>query len=87
MSTFHLTVSSPDGNKFDGKVFKFDVRGVEGELAIMAGHIPFVTSVVKAPCTVWINEDKKKTAVSDGGLLTVDTDRVTFISGSFEFDD
>ena len=86
MSTFHLTVSSPDGNKFDGEVFKFDVRGVEGELAIMAGHIPFVTSVVKAPCTVWLNEDKKKTAVSDGGLLTVDTDRVTFISGSFEFD-
>ena len=33
------------------------------------------------------DEDKKKKAVSDGGLLTVDTDRVTFISGSFEFDD
>lgn len=87
MSTFHLTVSSPDGNKFDGEVFKFDVRGVEGELAIMAGHIPFITSVIKAPCTVWLSEDKKKTAVSDGGLLTVDTDRVTFISGSFTFDD
>ncbi len=87
MSTFHLTVSSPDGNKFDGEVFKFDVRGVEGELAIMAGHIPFITSVIKAPCTVWLDEDKKKTAVSDGGLLTVDTDRVTFISGSFEFKD
>ena len=87
MSTFHLTVSSPDGNKFDGDVFKFDVRGVEGELAIMAGHIPFITSVIKAPCTVWLDEDKKKTAVSDGGLLTVDTDRETFISGSFEFKD
>ena len=55
MSTFHLTVSSPDGNKFDGEVFKFDVRGVEGELAIMAGHIPFITSVIKAPCTVWLD--------------------------------
>ena len=87
MSTFHLTVSSPDGNKFDGEVFKFDVRGVEGELAIMAGHIPFITSVIKAPCTVWLSEDKKKMAVSAGGLLTVDTDRVTFISGSFEFTD
>ncbi len=87
MNTFHLTVSSPDGNKFDGEVFKLDVRGVEGELAIMAGHIPFITSIIKAPCTVWLDEDKKKTAVSDGGLLTVDTDRVTFISGSFEFND
>ena len=87
MNTFHLTVSSPDGNKFDGEVVKFDVRGVEGELAIMAGHIPFITSVIKAPCTIWLDEDKKKTAVSDGGLLTVDTDHVTLISGSFEFDD
>ncbi len=87
MSTFHLTVSSPDGNKFDGEVFKFDVRGVEGELAIMAGHIPFITSVINAPCTVWLSEDEKKTASSDGGLLTVDTDKVTFISGSFEFDE
>ena len=87
MNAFHLTVSSPDGNKFDGEVFKFDVRGVEGELAIMAGHIPFITSVIKAPCTLWLDEDKKKTAVSNGGLLTVDTDHVTFISGSFEFDD
>jgi len=87
VNTFHLTVSSPDGNKYDGEVFKLDVRGVEGELAIMAGHIPFITSVIKAPCTIWLDEDKKKTAVSDGGLLTVDTDRVTFISGSFEFDD
>lgn len=87
MNTFHLTVASPDGNKFDGEVYKLDVRGVEGELAIMAGHIPFITSVIKAPCAVWLSEEEKKTAVSDGGLLTVDTDRVTFISGSFEFDD
>ena len=87
MNAFHLTVASPDGNKFDGEVYKLDVRGVEGELAIMAGHIPFITSVIKAPCAVWLSEEEKKTAVSDGGLLTVDTDRVTFISGSFEFDD
>ena len=65
MSTFHLTVSSPDGNKFDGEVFKFDVRGVEGELAIMAGHIPFTTSVVNAPCAVWFDENTKKEIVDD----------------------
>lgn len=82
---FRLTVSSPDGNKFDGNVVKFDVRGVEGELAVMAGHIPFVTSVVSAPCTLWFEDGSKKTAICDGGLLTVDTDRVNFISGSFEF--
>lgn len=87
MNTFKLTVSSPDGNKFSGEIVKLDVRGVEGELAIMAGHIPFVTSIVKAPCAIWLDEDTKKTAFSDGGLLTVDTDSVTLLSGSFKFDE
>ena len=45
MKTFHLTISSPDGNVFDGEIYKLDLRGVEGELAIMAGHVPFVTSI------------------------------------------
>lgn len=87
MNTFHLTVSSPDGNQFDGEIIKLDVRGIEGELAVMAGHIPFVTSLVSAPCKIWVDDDTVKTAFSDGGLLTVDSDSVTLLSGSFKFDE
>ena len=87
MNTFKLTIASPDGNKFSGDVYKLDVRGTEGELAIMVGHIPFTTSVVNAPCAVWFDENTKKTAVSDGGLLNVGADSVTLLSGSFRFDD
>lgn len=86
MNTFKLIVSSPDGNIFEGDVIKFDVRGVEGELGIMAGHIPFVTSLVDSPCTVWFEDDTTKTAHTSGGLLTVDTNKVTLLSGSFKFD-
>ena len=86
MNTFKLTVSSPDGNCFEGEAVKLDVRGVEGELAVMAGHTPFVTSLVAAPCTIWVTEDEKKTAFSNGGLLTVGKDSVTLLSGSFKFD-
>ena len=87
MKTFHLTISSPDGNIFDGEIYKLDVRGVEGELAIMAGHVPFVTSVKSAPCVVWMDDDTPKKAYSEGGLLTVDKDKTTYISGSFKFDE
>ena len=87
MNTFRLTVASPDGNKFCGDIVKLDVRGTEGELAIMAGHIPFTTSVVKSPCTLWIDDENKKTATTDVGLLTVGTDSVTLLSGSFRYDD
>ena len=85
MNTFHLTVSSPDGNKFQGDVLKLDVRGTEGELAVMAGHISFVTSLVEAPVLITLPDDSEKKAFAKGGLLTVDKDNVTLISGSFEF--
>jgi hypothetical protein len=42
---------------------------------------------VKAPCAVWLDEDTKKTATVDGGLLTVGADSVTLLSGSFKFDE
>lgn len=86
MNTFHLIVSSPDGNLFEGDVIKLDVRGTEGDLAVMAGHIPFVTALLEAPITILMADDTEKKATAKGGLLTVGTDLVTLISGSFQFE-
>ena len=85
MTPFRLIISSPDGNKFDGDAVQLTVRGTEGELAILAGHVPFVTSVIKGKCDVWTDDDTKKEAFSDGGILCVSKDGATFISGSFRF--
>lgn len=86
MEKFRLIIASPDGNKFDGEAVKLDLRSTEGELAIMARHIPFVTNVVKCKCAVWLDENTKKTATTNGGLLTVSSDVTTLLSGSFKFD-
>ncbi|MBQ2940771.1 MAG: F0F1 ATP synthase subunit epsilon [Clostridia bacterium] len=85
MNTFHLTVASPDGNKFSGEIIKLDVRGTEGELAVMAGHTPFVTSLVESSCFIHFDDDTTKEACIKGGLLTVGKDSVTLLAGSFEF--
>lgn len=87
MKTFKLTVTSPDGNQFEGEAVKLDVRGTEGELAVMADHIPFITSLVKCPCVIWLDENEKRTATADGGLLSVSENEVTLLSGSFKFDE
>ena len=87
MKSFRLTVSSPDGNTFDGEVVKLDVRGVEGELAIMAGHIPFVTSIVAAPVVLHFEDGDERHAHSEGGILTVNADRTILLSGTFKFDE
>ena len=85
MRTFPLTVSSPDGNIFSGEAVSIILRGAAGDLMVMAGHIPFVTAVKEAPCTVWLPDGTKKEAHSDGGLLTVGPEGATYISGSFKF--
>ena len=46
MSTYPLLISSPDGDLFRGEAEMLILRGTEGDLAIMAGHVPFVTGVV-----------------------------------------
>jgi F-type H+-transporting ATPase subunit epsilon len=48
------------------------LRGTEGDLAIMAGHIPFVTAVVHGNCVIIAAEGERKEGVIEEGLLTVD---------------
>jgi F-type H+-transporting ATPase subunit epsilon len=87
MNKFKLVISSPDGAIFEGDVSKISLRGVEGELAVMAGHIPFVTAIKPCECKIEIDEDKTRIAKTEGGLLTVGKDQTTLLSSSFEFDE
>lgn len=82
MKTFKLKVTSPDGDSFSGDAVMLVVRGVEGELAVMADHVPFVTAV-KA-CTVKIEtEDDEITADIGGGMLSVSKEQTLLLSSSY----
>lgn len=85
MNTFKLIISSPDGNIFEGDTVMLTLRGTEGELAIMAGHIPFVTSVVPCDCNLTLPDGNEKAGHLEGGVLTVSKDSVILLSGSFKF--
>ena len=56
MKTYPLTVSSPDGNLFKGPVAQLILRGSEGDLAVMAGHIPFMTAVQPGACRITLED-------------------------------
>ena len=85
MNTFLLAISSPDGDLFREKVRFLSRRGAEGDLAIMAGHIPFVTTVKPCEVKIILEDDTEKIGKTDGGILTVGSDLVTLLSGSFTF--
>lgn len=85
MKTFPLKISSPEGDLFSGDAVMLSLRGTEGELAIMAGHIPFVSAVVPCECKISFEDGNEKTAKTDGGMLTVSADKVLLLSGKFEW--
>ena len=85
MNTYKLTIATPDGNRFSGEVYALFLRGAEGDLAVLTGHTPFITSVQAGKCRVQLPDDSEKSATLDGGLLTVGADAVTLLSGSFQW--
>ncbi len=85
MNTFPLKISSPEGDIFSADVAKLSVRGVEGELCVMAGHIPFVTPVKPCDCKIELEDGTEKLGRTEGGILTVSKESTLFLSGSFQW--
>ena len=63
MKTYQLTVSTPDGHVYDGDVVALFLRGAEGDLAVMAGHIPFATVVQAGKCKIETDDGFKLTII------------------------
>ena len=82
MSNFPLLISSPDGDLFRGDAEMLILRGTEGDLAIMAGHVPFVTAVVQGSCVIITAEGERKEGIIEEGLLTVDKEQVTVLTSA-----
>ena len=87
MSTFRLKISSPDGALFEGDIVQLSLRGVEGELAVMAHHIPFITSVVPGSFHMELEDGEVKQGTSTGGILTVDNEKTTLLTGSVSWEE
>ena len=85
MKAFPLIISSPHGDLFQGDAEIRILRGTEGDLAILAGHIPFVTAVVKSRCVVETAEGERKEGEIEEGLLTVDEEKVTVLTSGLNW--
>ena len=85
MITFKLIISSPDGDKFKGEAERITLRGSEGDLAVLAGHIPFITAVKPCDVKITLDDGSEKIGRTDGGLLTVSNSVTTLLSGTFDW--
>lgn len=84
MKEFQLQIVTPEGILFDGTAEQLSVRSIDGEVAILAGHIPYITALAKGNCRVY-KDGKIQHATCGGGLLEVNKDKVRLLSPDFQF--
>ncbi len=85
MKSFHLQIAAPDGMRFDGEAVQISVRGIDGDLAVLADHIPFVTALKAGECRVYTDEKEIRYADYSGGMITVTKDTVRMMSADFQW--
>ncbi len=85
MNSFKLKISTPDGNVFEGEALKLDVRGLLGDLAVMAGHVPFMTALKPCDCRILLPDDSERVGSVDGGLLSVGASEVTLLASTYKW--
>lgn len=86
MKTFKLTVSTPDGNVLDAEVMEVALRGTEGDFAIRADHIPFITATKSGNVRITSPEGEDKIAIASEGILTVTRERTTLLCMEFNLE-
>lgn len=82
MTTYQLTVLSPQGEVFSGDVISVMLRGAEGDLAVFAGHIPLITTVKPGRCVITLPDEEEVEGELVSGILDVSADGVRLIIGN-----
>ena len=86
MNSFPLKIVTPDGLIFDGQAEKLIVRTTEGDIAILARHINFVTPLGMGRAIVE-HGGMRRSAACIGGMLSVVDGTVTLVPTTFEWAD
>ena len=84
MNKYQLRIATPDGSAYSGEAEMIALRGMEGDLAVLAGHIPFITAVRPGVCRV-INGDDAREGEISGGMLCVGREQVTLLADTFHW--
>ena len=87
MNTYKLRITTPSCDVYDDEAMQLSLRVTEGDIAIMAGHIPFVSAVVPGKCRVYLPTGEAKDGHCSGGLLAVTKENVRLLCSEFEWNE
>jgi F-type H+-transporting ATPase subunit epsilon len=81
MSTFQLSLVSPEKLLFAGQVNQVDLPGVEGDFGVLAGHAPIV-AVLRPGIVTAIAGSVSEKFVALGGLAECSQEELTILADS-----
>jgi F-type H+-transporting ATPase subunit epsilon len=70
---FDVFIVTPEREVWSGRATIVVARGMEGELGILAGHVPLLTELAIAPLFITTEGGERIAAAVDGGFLHVVT--------------
>ena len=85
MSTYQLNISTPEGRVFDGQAEALIVRAAEGDMAVLSGHVPMMTTLKSGVCRIELPDGKTRSGKVERGFLTVGKDEVILLAPAFEW--
>lgn len=85
MTTFHLTVVTPDGCVFDGQAERIICRAIDGDLAILANHGDYCTALGMGEAHLVDEAGQRRSAACMGGMLTVLAGEVRLAATTWEW--
>jgi F-type H+-transporting ATPase subunit epsilon len=78
MSLFHLHITTPEGNNWDGDVVSVTAVGPQGSFGVLANHAPMIAAVKPGVLKVRGEEDTRYYAAGEG-VLEVRVDKMVVI--------
>ena len=85
MTTFHLTVVTPDGCAFDGQAERIVCRAIDGDLAILAKHGDYCTALGMGEAHIVDADGQRRRAACMGGLLSVLDGEVRLVATTWDW--
>lgn len=83
---FHIQVVAPDRIFYEDDIEMLEVGTTEGEIGVLAGHIPLTSIIAPGVARFMVNGETKEAALHDG-FLEILQDKVIILAESCEWPD
>lgn len=87
MATIAIEVVSPERMLFEGEATQVVTRTLDGEVAFLANHAPFLAALVENHTRIYLEDGTVKDLAVHGGFVEVSNNKVSILSDGAELAD